>query len=192
MNYGSVVIGAHTGEFLKEKLASYINKKNILVEPVFYNLEQLKKNFSSFKDTQYLDCAISNADEVKSFYYIKQESVSKLGKHWASGIGSFSKDHILSHKTKRFQVSNETFQKRFSIKSIEFLHIDAEGAEFNIMNDINFATIFIKKIFFEKKHFDGPFLADKKLDRIKKILKKNSYILSDVDSENILAEKKIA
>ena len=205
MNYGSVVIGAHTGEFLKEKLASYINKKNILIEPVFYNLEQLKKNFSSFKDTQYLDCAISNADEVKSFYYIKQESVSKLGKHWASGIGSFSKDHILSHKTKRFQVSDEdieskkveflsfkTFQKKFSIKSIEFLHIDAEGAEFNIMNDINFATIFIKKIFFEKKHFDGPFLADKKLDRIKKILKKNSYILSDVDSENILAEKKIA
>ena len=64
MNYGAVVIGAHTGEFLQDKLATYINKKNILIEPVFYNLEQLKKNFTNFKDTQFLDCAISNADET--------------------------------------------------------------------------------------------------------------------------------
>ena len=44
MNYGAIFIGAHTGEFLEEKLAPYINKKNILIEPVFYNFEQLKKN----------------------------------------------------------------------------------------------------------------------------------------------------
>ena len=204
MNYGAIFIGAHTGEFLEEKLAPYINKKNILIEPVFYNFEQLKKKFTSFKNTQFLDCAISNIDEVRSFYYIKQDSISKLGKHWASAIGSFSKDHILSHKTKRFQVSNEdieankveslsfkTFQKKFDIEAIDFLHIDAEGAEFDIMNNIDYQDIDINKIFFEKKHFDGPFLANKKLDQIKKILEKNNYTLNDVDDENILAEKKI-
>jgi hypothetical protein len=110
MNYGAIFIGAHTGEFLEEKLAPYINKKNILIEPVFYNFEQLKKKFASFRDTQFLDYAISNVDEVRNFYYIKQDSINKLGKHWASGIGSFSKDHILSHKTKRFQVVDEDIE----------------------------------------------------------------------------------
>ena len=203
MNYGAIFIGAHTGEFLEEKLAPYINKKNILIEPVFYNFEQLKKKFTSFKNTQFLDCAISNIDEVRSFYYIKQDSISKLGKHWASAIGSFSKDHILSHKTKRFQVSNEdieankveslsfkTFQKKFDIGAIDFLHIDAEGAEFDIMHNIDYESIDIKKIFFEKKHFDGPFSTGEKLNIIKKILIKNNYVLSDIDNENILAEKK--
>ena len=202
MNYGAVVIGAHTGEFLREKLAPYINKKNILIEPVFYNLEQLKKNFTNFKDTQFLDCAISNADEIRNFYYIKQDSISKLGKHWASGIGSFSKDHILSHKTKRFQVSDDdietkkveflsfkTFQKKFDIKAIEFLHIDAEGAEFDIMHNIDYKNIDIAKIFFEKKHFDATFSAGTKLNTVKKILIEHGYILNDIDEENILAEK---
>ena len=41
-----------------------------------------------------LAVAVSNIDEVRSFYYIKQDSISKLGKHWASAIGSFSKDSI--------------------------------------------------------------------------------------------------
>ena len=203
MNYGAIFIGAHTGEFLEEKLAPYINKKNILIEPVFYNFEQLKKKFASFRDTQFLDCAISNVDEVRNFYYIKQDSINKLGKHWASGIGSFSKDHILSHKTKRFQVVDEdiesnkveflsfkTFQKKFGIEAIDLLHIDAEGAEFDIMHNIDYKSIDIKKIFFEKKHFDGPFSAGEKLNIIKKILIKNNYVLSDIDNENILAEKK--
>ena len=165
--------------------------------------EEIARPAKSFKNTQFLDCAISNIDEVRSFYYIKQDSISKLGKHWASAIGSFSKDHILSHKTKRFQVSNEdieankveslsfkTFQKKFDIEAIDFLHIDAEGAEFDIMYNIDYESIDIKKIFFEKKHFDGPFSTGEKLNIIKKILIKNNYFLSDIDNENILAEKK--
>ena len=70
MNYGAIVIGAHTGEFLKEKLSSYINKKNILIEPVFHNHNKLRENFTHFTDTQFLDCAISNIDEIKKFYLI--------------------------------------------------------------------------------------------------------------------------
>ena len=43
--------------------------------------------------------------ETRDFYFIKEGSISKLKKHWASGIGSFKKDHILSHKSKRFKVT---------------------------------------------------------------------------------------
>ena len=202
MNYGAIVIGAHTGEFLKEKLSSYINKKNILIEPVFHNHNKLRENFTHFTDTQFLDCAISNIDEIKKFYYIKEESVKLLGKHWASGIGSFSKQHILAHKNKRFQVSDKdietkdvqfysfnSFRKKFMIEKVDLLQIDAEGAEFDIMNNIDYSNVDIQNIFFEKKHFDGPFLTGEKLQTVKQQLITAGYKLHDIDEENILAKK---
>ena len=71
---------------------------------------------------------------------MKKESISKLGKHWASQIGSFDKNHILNHKNKRFDIKAddiETIQiefitfddliQKYSIKSIDKLQIDVEG-----------------------------------------------------------------
>ena len=40
--------------------------------------------------------AVSERKEIKKFYYVKHDAVKKLGKHWASGIGSFDKQHILN------------------------------------------------------------------------------------------------
>ena len=85
---------------------------------------------------------------------MKKESIAKLGKHWASQIGSFDKNHILNHKNKRFNIKEddiETIQiefitfddliQKYSIKSIDKLQIDVEGAEYKIMNSINFQKI---------------------------------------------------
>ena len=69
------------------------------------------------------------------------------------------------------------------------MHIDAEGAEFDIMHNIDYKNIYIAKIFFEKKHFDATFSAGTKLNTVKKILIEHGYILNDIDEENILAEK---
>ena len=144
--------------------------------------------------------AISDKDETIPFYHIKRESIDKLKKHWASGIGSFNKNHLLSHRSKRFLINNEdikeininclsfkSFVKKYSINSIQKLMIDVEGAEFRILNSINFTTIKIKEIFFEKKHFDGYLKQGKKFQIIKDKLEANSYTLKDIDEENILA-----
>ena len=50
-------------------------------------------------------------DELKKFYFVKHESVKNLGKHWASGIGSFDKQHILNHKYKRFMVRDSDIEE---------------------------------------------------------------------------------
>ena len=65
--------------------------------------------------------------------------------------------------------------------------IDAEGAEFKILNSINFSDIEIKEIFFEKKHFDGYMCQGKKFEEIKEKLRYHKYFLEDVDDENIKA-----
>ena len=76
-----------------------------------------------------------------------------------------------------------------TINLIDKLQIDVEGAEFQILNSINFEKIEIKKIIFEFKHFDGTFKEGPKLKSIKEKLISFNYKLKEIDKENILAEK---
>ena len=201
-DFGLVVIGAHSGVFLKDLISEYSNQKILLVEPVPYNYHILENEYKDHPDI--LICKNAILDKVKkdNFYYVKKDTISKLGKHWASQIGSFDKKHILNHKNKRFNIQEEDIQtaevefitfldliKKYSINSIDKLQIDVEGAEYIIMNSINYQEIKINKIFFESKHFDGTFTEGKKLNKIKEKLISNGYKLEQVDKENILASK---
>jgi len=201
-DFGLVVIGAHSGLYLKDLISEHQNRNILLVEPVPYNYEILDSEYKN--DSRIIICKNAILDKSKKdfFYYVKKESITKLGKHWASQIGSFDKNHILNHKNKRFDIKEddiETIQiefitfddliKKYSIKSIDKLQLDVEGAEYKIMNSINFQKIKINKIIFESKHFDGTFIEGKKLQEIEEKLKSNGYKLQQIDKENILASK---
>ena len=201
-DFGLVVIGAHFGVWLTEKISEYKNKNILLVEPVPYNYKILQKKFNEDKDIYICTNAVFSENSKKNFYFVKETSISKLGKHWASGIGSFDKQHILNHKSKRFQISDDdidiieidfiTFEnliKKYEIKTIDNLQIDVEGAEYQILNSIDFEKIRINSIQFESKHFDGTFTEGSKLNLIKEKLIKNGYNLTKLDKENILAKK---
>ena len=201
-NFGLVVIGAHSGVWLTSLFEEYQNQNVLLVEPVPYNISLLKENTAKYNNINIETSAVSEKNEIKKFYYVKPEAVKKLGKHWASGIGSFDKQHILNHKNKRFLVSDSDIEevniqylsfsnliKKYSISSIDLLQIDVEGVEFDILNSIDFEKIEIKKIIFEFKHFDGTFKEGPKLKSIKEKLVKFNYQLKEIDKENILAEK---
>ena len=201
-DFGLVVIGAHFGVWLNDKILEYKNTNILLVEPVPYNYKILQNKFKEVKNIFICTKAVFSKNLKKNFYYIKGESIPKLGKHWASGIGSFDKQHILNHKSKRFNIQNNdidnieidfiTFDnliKEYEIKSIDNLQIDAEGAEYEILNSIDFKMIKITSIQFESKHFDGTFLQGSKLTLIKEKLSNNGYKLTQIDKENILAEK---
>ena len=202
-NFGLVVIGAHSGIWLTSLLEKYKEQSILLVEPVPHNIQELKENISKYKDIKIETSAVSSKNEVNKFYFVKPESVKKLGKHWASGIGSFDKQHILNHKNKRFKVENSDIEEieiqyltftdlvnKYSITSIEMLQIDVEGAEYQILNSIDFIKISIQKIIFEFKHFDGTFKEGPKLKLIKEKLVNSNYLLTVLDNENILAEKR--
>jgi FkbM family methyltransferase len=201
-NFGLVVIGAHSGVWLSSLLDEHKDRNILLVEPVPYNIALLKENTTKYKNITIETSAVSEKNEIKKFYYVKHDAVKKLGKHWASGIGSFDKQHILNHKNKRFLVSDPDIEEvniqyltfsdlmdKYSVSSIDLLQIDVEGAEFEILSSINFEKIEIKKIIFEFKHFDGTFEEGPKLKSIKEKLIKFNYQLKEIDKENILAEK---
>ena len=201
-NFGLVVIGAHFGVWLKDQINSIENEQILLVEPVPYNYNRLKEDFKNNKNIHICTNAVFSENKIRKFYYVNENSITKLGKHWASGIGSFNKNHILDHKTKRFKIEDHdiveieiefiTFDSlinKYSIKSIDKLQIDVEGAEYEILKSIDFKTIEIKSIQFESKHFDGTFKEGPKLDEIKQKLKSQGYNLNQIDNENIIANR---
>ena len=201
-DFGLVVIGAHSGIHIKDLISEYANSKILLVEPVPYNYQILENDYKNNEKIFISRNAIFDEAKKDNFYHVKKESIKKLGKHWASQIGSFDKNHILNHKNKRFDIKDDdiqitevefiTFQdlvKKYSINSINKLQIDVEGAEYKIMNSIDYNKIKIKNIFFESKHFDGTFTEGEKLKEIKDKLILNGYNLKQIDKENILATK---
>ena len=200
-NFDLVVIGACHGFWLEDDVKKCTNKV-LLIEPVKYNFDQLKNRFKNYKNIIFENIAIGEKNELIDFFYILESSVTKLKKHWASGIGSFSKDHILKHRTKRFQVTEDDI-KSIKIKAVTFdnviekhkierinkLIIDTEGFDYKIIKSINFKKILINEIMFEKKHLAGTFQIDDKLDEIKNFFLKENYKIFDISEENILAKK---
>ncbi len=201
-DFGLVVIGAHFGVWLDGKINQYKNDNILLIEPVPYNYKILRDKFSNNKNISICTNAIFSENNKKEFYFVKENSISKLGKHWASGIGSFDKQHILNHRNKRFQITENDIEKieiefitfdnlikNYEINMIDNLQIDVEGAEFDILNSIDFKKIKINSIQFESKHFDGTFTEGPKLKIIKEKLLKNGFKITQLDKENILATK---
>ena len=200
-NFDLIVIGACHGFWLENDIKKCSNKI-LLIEPVKYNFDQLKNRFKNYKNIIFENIAIGEKNELIDFFHVLESSVDKLKKHWASGIGSFSKDHILKHKTKRFKITEKdikcvsvkaiTFDaliEKYKIKYINKLIIDTEGFDYKIIKSINFKKIFIKEIMFEKKHLSKTFQIDNKLDEIKNLLSKENYELFDISGENVLAKK---
>ena len=201
-DFSLIVIGAHIGIHIKKEVENFQNEKILLIEPVPHNVSVIKKNLSEFSNIIIEQIAVGSKKELRDFYFVKEQSIGKLKKHWASGIGSFNKDHILNHKSKRFNVEEIDIQKistpclrfadlieKYSINSIRKLLIDVEGSEYEILKDIDLSKTNIKNIIFEYKHFDGYFKQGDKLNEITQKLENNNYKIIKLDDENILAEK---
>ena len=200
--FGLVVLGAHIGIHIKGEIEKILPEKVLLVEPVPHNVVEIKKNLNNLEGITIEQVALSDKNETRNFYFVKNTSIHKLKKHWSSGIGSFNKQHLLDHKSKRFKIEEEDIDKisietirfkdlvdKYNINQIDKLLVDVEGSEFAILNDIDFSSINIKKIIFEYKHFDGYQTTGKKLEEILKKFEENGYTTKKIDEENILATK---
>ena len=200
--FGLVVLGAHIGIHIKGEIEKILPEKILLVEPVPHNVVEIKKNLNNLKGIIIEQVALSDKNETRNFYFVKNTSIHKLKKHWSSGIGSFNKQHLLDHKSKRFKIEEEDIDKisieairfkdlvdKYNINQIDKLLVDVEGSEFAILNDIDLNSINIKRIIFEYKHFDGYQTTGKKLEEILKKFEENGYTTKKIDEENILATK---
>ena len=202
MKFGLVVLGAHIGIHIKDEISRIKDRSVLLVEPVPHNISAIKENLKEFKNIHLEPVAVASVRETKDFFFVKATSINKLKKHWASGIGSFNKNHLLNHRTKRFLIEEDDIDKipiktvkfedlieKYSITEIDKILIDIEGYEYEILRDMDLKKVRINSILFEYKHFDGYQKTGEKLEEILKKFEENNYKTSKVDEENILAVK---
>ena len=202
MKFGLVVLGAHIGIHIKDEISRIKDRSVLLVEPVPHNIIAINENLKEFKNIHLEPVAVASVRETKDFFFVKATSINKLKKHWASGIGSFNKNHLLNHRTKRFLIEEDDIDKipiktvkfedlidKYSITEIDKILIDIEGYEYEILRDMDLKKVRINSILFEYKHFDGYQKTGEKLEEILKKFEENNYKTSKVDDENILAIK---
>ena len=202
MKFGLVVLGAHIGIHIKDEISKIKDSSILLVEPVPHNISAIKENLKEFKNIHLEPVAVASVRESKDFFFVKATSINKLKKHWASGIGSFNKNHLLNHRTKRFLIEEDDIDKipiktvkfedlieKYSITEIDKILIDIEGYEYEILRDMDLKKVRINSILFEYKHFDGYQKTGEKLEEILKKFEENNYKTSKIDEENILAIK---
>ncbi len=167
-------IGAHDGISINNTLFFERNHNwtGINVEPLqdVYN-----KLIVNRPNSVNLNCAICNTEGISEFICNKgyTEMISGLKDHYdprhfnrlnRENIQMGSSTEIINVNTRRI----ESICDEYNVKHINYLSIDVEGAEFDVIKSINFDKVFIDVIGFENNYDDVSipiikYLEDKKL-----------------------------
>jgi len=155
-----VDVGANDGISINNTL--YFEKTNnwtgINIEPMKAEFETLKKERPNCVN---LNCAVSDFNGTDEFLQISGYS------SMISGLkNEYDDRHLqrLDYEIKKYDgnagvitVQTRTLESIFDeykLKSINFLSIDVEGAEFKVIKSINFNKVFIDVICFENNYKD--------------------------------------
>lgn len=199
MFFNIVQIGAFIGT---DKIHDILKKESeanaLLIEPVPWNFEKLKNNYKSIinPDRIIFDNSVINTYNGEcQFYAVKDK---KYSQDWATQISSlklnFIKDHeqFLNSNEIEYEkltlkcIKSEDIIQKYNITDIEFLKIDVEGFDYELIQDWPFDKIKPKYIQFELAHLDGKVNSKKKYFLMHEFLKSKRYnFLKDEDLDII-------
>lgn len=180
-------IGANDG-LSGDPLGEFIFKykwKGIMIEPVPYVFDRLKRVYKNRPGVILEKSAISMTNGKKNFWHL--ERTKKLNSGYDQ-LGSFDKKMVLDNmkiwnfsegKIIRSVVNcltlNKLIQKHKIIKT-DVISIDAEGYDYQIIKQLNFKKIAPKLIVFEHGH-----LNNKDKEKCFSFLRKNGYSVENDD-----------
>ena len=192
-NWNILKIGAFTGKGDN----SFIEKeymKIILVEPVKELYEELKYNYNNKYPNytiEYINKAVSNSDGTTTIYY--PTNTNKIP--WIKQCSSMSKEHIIAHgytdNINEYVVEKITLNKlvkQYNINNLDFLVVDTEGYDYEILINYDFNLLKPKYIQFEYIHMDGYNTWNKNFNNICKYLEKNGYVHVETSNFDCLYE----
>jgi len=205
-------IGTNDGnDLFRELVIKHAPDCIILVEPNKFLIDEIKKNYNNIKNVYIYNNAIYyNDDEIVELYIPAKNGI--IGSRADNGIVyghvhfSLLPMNDWGNKTDMIKIKSEsiTFDKICSIhniSNIEYLQIDTEGFDSEIIKMIDLSKYKINKIRFEKWGFDRECFTkyhDQKASELGKNgmnnainkLEQNNYIISDVidiDGNDIIA-----
>ena len=141
-------------EFIKKN--SQINDKIFLIEANPKNISKLEESYKNFNNAKILNLGVtaSKNDEI-TFFYTEDDAPYYM-------VCSTKIDHVLKHypnsKINEFKIKtvsvNNLFKDYIKEKNIDYLSIDLEGIDFEILMSINLNDYNIKNISIEYLHLD--------------------------------------
>jgi FkbM family methyltransferase len=178
-----------TGDPICSLLRKNPSWKALLVEPVPFLFERLRDNYRYNGNVRFDNVAIAKNAGRSNFYYVAavaKEHIPDLPV-WFDQLGSFDRTHITRHfgsVLDPFIVSAaidtlplSSVLARNHVTKIDVLHIDAEGYDWIVLQQLEQAKFLPKVIMFEHKH-----LVDNDKRAAVEFLE-NNYQITDLGSD---------
>lgn len=148
-------IGAYDPEVFSNTRALYeLGWRGVLVEPAEMNYNVLKNYFKDDKATQIIQTCVGNYDGEITFLDSGGDAIgTTLDSHakiWAEGYGT------KYTKVKSRIVTLNTLLQETIYKKFDFVNIDTEGTNFEILTQFNFNAIGCRMVCVEYNGFDKP------------------------------------
>ena len=160
-----VQIGANDG-INHDPLHEYVTKYNLsglVVEPQPDVFELLRQNYKHFKKVTCLNFAVGSTPGKLPFYTVKESTKTPQNFLSVTSLGSFNRDVLVRTLRKQMknpeqhiqeiQVNTITFSELTkNVKKIDFLQIDCEGYDWEILKMVDFDKFSPSIINFENNH----------------------------------------
>jgi len=174
-----VQIGANIGHDHVFEIAKSNQYECLLVEPNVHSVEHLKNCYTEVRSCIFENCAITNYDGFLEIHFNDMSSGD-------SSHSSISRQHVLDHGNAIERITTqsvpcmrlETLLKKHGWihQHIDWLFIDTEGHDCDIILDMDLDKINVKNIYFEYVHSDGVFKTGEKLSKTISFLESNGYL----------------
>ena len=177
-----VQIGAYDGKE-SDPIQQFVRQrgwKGLLVEPQPDAFERLKQNYADCPGLLFENTAIAEHQGRLPFYRLKPEYAPLF--HSDPGmLSSLDPSHILKHLSKSVEADEallvtdiacipfSSLLAKHRIQRIDFLQIDAEGYDYEILKQIDFESLKPRIIRFEHAHIQ----ASDKIECIELLISKN-------------------
>lgn len=177
-----IQVGANDGvsfDFLFDFLSKR-DAEGIVIEPVKEYFEELVSNFKYTDKVIAVNRAVHPSETEINIYKIKPSAMHKYP-DWVKGIASLDADHHLKSNTDKSDIISEvvkaepfnTIVKQNPLsKKLDYLQIDTEGFDFEVLKMVDFSLIQPSIIKFESVNLSP---SDKA--KANDLLKRNNYFI---------------
>ena len=177
----------------------------ILVEPSYLLEDKIKDNYKDVDNVEILIAAITKETQGEVELHIPKPDKNGVSSNGVSyGDQHFTLlpmddwgDEFITIKSKSISFSD--LCSRYNIEDIEYLQIDTEGYDYEILKSIEFKKYNIKTIKYENWPFGeesytrygevGKDYGKNSMHEVEKILTENGYIINNIGSDTIAIKK---
>lgn len=202
MFFNIVQIGAFIGnDKIHKILKNKVDANALLIEPVPWNFEKLKNNYKNICNPNrilFSDSVINNYNGQCEFYAVKHKNYSQ---DWFIQLSSLKlnliKEHekLLNNDVIEYQklilpcINSLSLIEKYNITDIEFLKIDAEGSDCDLIKDWPYYKINPRYIQFESAHLDGKINSNNIFFSINEFLKTKGYFFLKQEKLDVIYKR---